>query len=115
MTFLGIELDGFRVFSHTGMKRIRPLTLLVGENSTGKTSFLAALRFALDLSGFEKAGYFNQYPFDLGTFDEIVNSAENKNRFSVTLRKQVDIAQESTLFIANSENPDIVDATLRVV
>jgi len=72
---LRISLERFRAFAATGEIQIKPLTLLVGENSTGKTSFLAALRFALSLSDREKRGYFNVYPFDLGSFDDIAYDA----------------------------------------
>ena len=37
-------LEDFRCFAGRNEVPIRPLTLLVGENSTGKTSFLAAAR-----------------------------------------------------------------------
>ena len=41
-------LEDFRCFAGRHEVPIRPLTLLVGENSTGKTSFLAGVRAALD-------------------------------------------------------------------
>ena len=51
---------------------IRPLTLLVGENSTGKTSFLAAVRAAYDLR-IGQSPDFNEEPFHLGSYDQIAN------------------------------------------
>ena len=65
-------LEDFRCFAGRNEIPIRPLTLLVGENSTGKTSFLAAVRAAHDLrSG--NAPDFNEPPFNLGSYDEIAN------------------------------------------
>ena len=39
-----IRLKDFRCFREEQTARLAPLTLLVGENSTGKTSFLAIIR-----------------------------------------------------------------------
>ncbi len=50
--------------------RLAPLTLLVGENSTGKTSFLAMLR-ALSHSIHGKVPNFREAPYDLGGFEDI--------------------------------------------
>ena len=65
-------LEDFRCFADRNEVSIRPLTFLVGENSTGKTSFLAAVRAAHDL----RSGYgldFNEEPFRLGSYDQIAN------------------------------------------
>lgn len=63
-------LEDFRCFAGRHEVPIRPLTLLVGENSTGKTSFLAAMRAAHD--GMEPN--FNEEPFRLGSYDQIANN-----------------------------------------
>ena len=67
-----VNLRNFRCFRSKQSARIAPLTLLVGENSTGKTSFLAAVReiwnFASNPSGID----FRKAPFDLGTLPDIV-------------------------------------------
>ena len=62
-------LEDFRCFAGRNEVPIRPLTLLVGENSTGKTSFLAAVRAAYDRA----APDFNEPPFHLGSYDQIAN------------------------------------------
>ncbi len=65
-------LENFRCFAGRIEAPIRPLTLLVGENSTGKTSFLAAMRATHELrSG--TAPDFNGEPFRLGSYDQIAN------------------------------------------
>ena len=43
-----ITLKDYRCFHEEQTARLAPLTLLVGENSTGKTSFLAMIRALWD-------------------------------------------------------------------
>ena len=62
-------LEDFRCFAGRNEVPIRPLTLLVGENSTGKTSFLAAVRAAYGRTEPD----FNERPFRLGSYDQIAN------------------------------------------
>ena len=45
-----IMLKNFRCFREAQTARLAPLTLLVGENSTGKTSFMAMIRALWDLA-----------------------------------------------------------------
>jgi len=73
-----IILENFRCFRGRHEYPIKPLTFLVGENSTGKTSFLAAIRLASDLG----AGWrldFKDPPFDLGVFDQIATYVGGKS------------------------------------
>ena len=67
-----IAIENFRCFREKQTARLAPLTLLVGENSTGKTSFLALLR-ALDDLAHHTIPNFKQLPYDLGSFDEIAH------------------------------------------
>ncbi len=48
-----------------------PLTLLVGENSTGKTSFLALVRALREVAFESKVPDFRDPPYDLGIFSEV--------------------------------------------
>ena len=69
-----VTLENFRCFRERQTVRLAPLTLLVGENSTGKTSFLALIRA---LSEFAYEGSWPDFktpPYDLGSFNEIVHS-----------------------------------------
>ena len=45
-----ITLKNFRCFREKQIARLAPLTLLVGENSTGKTSFMAMIRALWDVA-----------------------------------------------------------------
>ena len=44
MLIKSVMLENFRCFSEAQTVPLAPLTFLVGDNSTGKTSFLAAVR-----------------------------------------------------------------------
>ena len=55
-----------------------PLTLLVGENSTGKTSFQAAIRALQDCAWRGGLPDFKREPYDLGGFDEIAHFRSGK-------------------------------------
>ena len=68
-----ITLKNFRCFREEQTARLAPLTLLVGENSTGKTSFLAMIRALSDLSANFRSPDFKEAPYDLGSFDEIAH------------------------------------------
>ena len=68
-----IQLFNVRCFADPGSVRIAPLTLLVGENSTGKSSFLALTQIALDLVHGNEEPNFNQEPFLLGAYDQIAH------------------------------------------
>ena len=69
------RLRDFRCFAESQTAKLAPLTLLVGENSTGKTSFLAAVRAAWHLAyGSGDAG-FNDPPYRLGAYSEIAHAA----------------------------------------
>ena len=68
-----ITLENFRCFRNKQTARLAPLTLLVGENSTGKTSFLALLRALWDIGYRQQIPDFKEEPYDLGSFDEIAH------------------------------------------
>ncbi len=68
------RLQNVRCFSDTGVVRIAPLTLLVGENSTGKTSFMAMFRMALQMLSSREPPDFNAPPFLLGAYDQIAHN-----------------------------------------
>ena len=68
-----ITLKNFRCFHEEQTARLAPLTLLVGENSTGKTSFMAMIRALLDAAVSLRIPDFKEPPYDLGSFDEIAH------------------------------------------
>ena len=68
-----VSLTNFRCFRESQTARIAPLTLLVGVNSAGKTSFMAMLRALWDVAYTQRIPDFKEEPYDLGTFDEIAH------------------------------------------
>ena len=73
-----ITIKNFRAFGSVQQTcRLAPLTLLVGENSTGKTSFMALIRAMWDIAYAESVPNFVEMPYDLGSFDNIVHHEGN--------------------------------------
>ena len=68
-----ISLKNFRCFREVNDVPLAPLTLLVGENSTGKTSFMAMLRALWNMAYRRQDPDFKEEPYDLGSFDEIAH------------------------------------------
>ncbi len=71
-----------RCFQGAQSGRLRPLTLLVGENSTGKSTFLGCYRILTQLLSSwsfdaDKAD-FNEEPFFMGSFRDIVRSRRGR-------------------------------------
>jgi hypothetical protein len=68
-----VEFKDFRCFGDAPAIEVRPITFLVGENSAGKTSFLAGLRFVLESFSREGQNPFNHDPYFLGGFEQIAH------------------------------------------
>jgi hypothetical protein len=65
-----IIVENVRCFQGMQSVPIAPLTILVGENSTGKSTLLATARLAWDISAMGRP-QFNEDPFLLGAYDQI--------------------------------------------
>ena len=74
-------IGNVRCFAEEQRAPIRPITLLVGENSTGKTTFLGGYRVLHNLTSssyssgeeIKRSMTFNDDPFQMGAFRDIVN------------------------------------------
>ncbi len=64
-------IENVRRFDQVHRLPVRPITVLVGENSSGKTTLLAALVAALYQQELPIPFTFNIPPFELGTFSSI--------------------------------------------
>lgn len=82
-----------RCFSDPGTARIAPVTLLVGENSTGKTTFLALARLAWDICFGHEGFDFNEDPFYFGSYEQIAHyrggSAGRAKSFEVGMKVSI--------------------------
>ena len=70
-------LQDVRCFQDEQRGRLRPITLLVGENSTGKTTFLGCYRVLHRMFSrptLDEFLDFNEEPFAMGSFRDIVRS-----------------------------------------
>ena len=65
-----LTLENVRGFAGRHELDIKPVTLVVGENSSGKTTLLASLAAVLQ-TDFPSAEVLNRAPFELGSFDTI--------------------------------------------
>lgn len=89
-----ITLKDFRCFREEQTARLAPLTLLVGENSTGKTSLMAMLRALWDVAYRHRVPDFKEEPYDLGSFDEIIHIRRGKGSRAFTFEAGFDFNRE---------------------
>ena len=74
-----IRLESFRSLTDTGFVKLRPLTVLVGKNSSGKSSFLRflpLLRQSVEARTTGPIQWYGNY-VDFGGFDETLSSASD--------------------------------------
>ena len=74
-----ILMKNIRCFSDEQIVPVKPLTILVGENSSGKSTFLASTRLAWDLVKGSRQIDFNEDLFILGSFDQIATYRGGKS------------------------------------
>lgn len=98
---------------------LRPLTLLVGENSTGKTTFLAMVAHVNQPIFPSTRPTFNVPPFDLGTYDSIATYKGGRygraDSFSVGFR-DVDRSGERTVvatYCSHRGQPHVKELTAK--
>ena len=79
MSITQFTMEEVRCFAERQTLEIRPLTFLVGENSTGKTTALACFHVLADC--FQGRGIdFNSHPYSMGTFNDIVRNSKKKDK-----------------------------------
>ena len=103
-----IWLRDFRCFHEEQTARLAPLTLLVGENSTGKTSFLAMIRALAHFAYGSRIPDFKEPPYDLGSFDEIAHHRKAKGS-----RAESFSAGFSSSAVKDNQEPWRFDAAFR--
>jgi predicted ATPase len=75
-------LENVRCFRDRHEIPLRPLTFLIGENSTGKTTALATAHVGTEILRSGVAPDFNEHPFNLGSFEQISSVGSNKTNES---------------------------------
>lgn len=66
-----VIIENVRCFHGRSVTALRPITVLVGENSSGKSTFLACTRLAWHAAQLSFPMDFNEDPFLLGAYDQI--------------------------------------------
>ena len=79
MSITQFTMEEVRCFGERQTLEIRPLTFLVGENSTGKTTALACFHVLADYFRVEAID-FNSHPYSMGTFKDIVRNSRKKEK-----------------------------------
>ncbi len=79
MNITQFSIEEVRCFAERQNFEIRPLTFLVGENSTGKTTMLACFQVLADYLRNNDLD-FNCPPYSLGTFKDIVRNSKHKEK-----------------------------------
>lgn len=90
-------LEDVRCFGGRQEFEIRPITFLVGENSTGKSTVLGCLQTIYDFMSGRNSGIdFNVDPYEMGAFSQIVRrSNPTLKRFKIGLELSPDNREES--------------------
>jgi len=87
-----IILENVRSFRGSHEASLAPLTFLVGENSSGKSTLLALARVAWDVAFSHSIPEFNEDPFMLGSYNDIAHYHGGRGKratsFSVGLTKR---------------------------
>ncbi len=83
-----IRIENLRSLTDTGFVELKPLTLLVGENSSGKSSFLRffpLLRQSLEDRGAEPISWYGRL-VDFGSFEQAVERKSGKEDITFHFR-----------------------------
>lgn len=96
-----LSIKDFRCFHRAEGIPFRPINLLVGENSSGKSSLLAAIRFVYDLFSRDEKASFNKDPFFLGSYEQIAHFRGGRfgraPKFSFSLTGEIDLTRPTML------------------
>ena len=74
-----LALQNVRCFEESQSARLNRITILVGENSSGKSTFMGCYKTFAKLSNLNDLGdtnHFDDQPFHMGSFDTIVRSGQ---------------------------------------
>lgn len=107
MKDLTLIIENVRTFRGRHEIPIRPLTILTGENSSGKTTVLALFAAMCDRESYPLWPDFNSAPYSLGNYDTIA-SCENDEKeaayFSLGFRKPdrkpQDVTEEYSRYVS---------------
>ena len=88
-----VRIQGFKSIADSGLIEIRPVTLLMGPNSAGKSSIiqpLLATRQTVDSRDVERAMVFDGSYVSLGPFQEFVHGHKIGGQLSISFQLSTD-------------------------
>lgn len=110
-----VFFEGIRCFSSRQEVPLAPVTLLVGENSSGKSTALALIRVAWDVL-WGNATDFNEEPFLLGAYDQIASfpgSASRRSMFTIGWSSETGPAEAR--FTSDRGQPSLSDRSVNIL
>lgn len=90
-----LNVENIRCFFDKHELMIKPITVIIGENSTGKTTILALINCIKDIVlGIDNVDLFNKAPFNLGSYHQIASRIDSNEAttFSVGINRRVNDA-----------------------
>ncbi len=119
MNITQFTMEEVRCFAERQQFNIRPLTFLVGENSTGKTTALACFQV---LANYMNDGEvdFNSQPYSMGIFQDIVRNSKKKEKafkLGFTFEGSNENVEYTVEFVQkkNGFEPDIKSVTIKFI
>ena len=105
-------LENVRCFAGRHEFNIKPLTLIVGENSSGKTTLLACMQVLDDELSLDGVASFNRHPYHLGSFSEIAHKSNASQSRSFSLERSVENNDFSTkiTYAADADGSLMIDS-----
>lgn len=106
-------IENIRCFSGIHRVPIKPITVLIGENSTGKTTLLACLEAISDYRSYPYDIKLNNPSYSLGSFEDIItkNTSNHDGQFSIGFVTEIILLDEKSK--TESEDKFEVNATFR--
>lgn len=100
-----VFFEGIRCFATRQEVPLAPLTVLVGENSSGKSTALALIRLAWDVALGEGPWDFNEEPFLLGAYDQIASLREGSRQAEFIIGWQAEVGHVIGHFVSRDGQP----------
>ena len=111
-----LKLSNFRLFDDKVTVRFRPITILIGQNNSGKSSiikFLLMLKKSLDK---ESAQFFNTENTGLGNFIDLKNSLTEKKSFffKLTVNTKKSLGYDLSSYIKEKFNQEDINEIIKL-